>query len=140
MPSCASVDARDGFAGEELVHGVSAQGHNDLGPQDREVPFEPDVAGRDLLGQGVAVLRRPVAHDVGDEDLAAVQADAGKQLVEELARGADERPALDVLVVSGRLAEEQDPRLRAALAGNGLLRAAVERACGAGSDLIGQRR
>src|ERR1700716_2102823 len=31
--SCAPVDARDGFAGKELVHRVPAEGHHDLRPQ-----------------------------------------------------------------------------------------------------------
>src|SRR2546425_2787084 len=134
-----SVDARDGFAGKELVHGVAAQGHDDLRPQRREVSLEPDVAGGHLLRQRVTVLRRTVAHDVRDEDLAAVQADARQQLIQQLAGRADERAALDVLVVARGLPEEQDPGFRAALAWDGLTRAAVERAGRAGSDLAGER-
>src|SRR5258708_2518195 len=136
--SGASVDARDGFAGKELVHRVAPEGHHDLRLERREVPLEPDVAGRDLLGERVAVLGRAVAHDVRDEDLAAVQADAGEQLVEEMAGGADERAALDVLVVAGGLAEEEDAGLGAALARDGLFRAPVERAGRAGADLVGE--
>src|SRR5258708_14724376 len=44
--SGASVDARDGFAGKELVHRVAPEGHHDLRLERREVPLEPDVAGR----------------------------------------------------------------------------------------------
>src|SRR5579859_4637585 len=82
--SRASVDARDGFAGEELVHGVAAQGHDDPGREEREVALEPDVARRDLLGERVAVLGRAVPHDVGDEHLAPVEADPREELIEEL--------------------------------------------------------
>src|SRR5438132_1066513 len=82
--SGASVDARDGFAGKELVHGVAAQGHDDLRAERREGSLEPDVAGGHLLRQRVTVLRRSVAHDVRDEDLAAVQADARQQLIQQL--------------------------------------------------------
>ena len=137
--SCTSVDARDGFAGKELVHGVASEGHHDLRPERREVALEPDVARGHFLRQGVAVLRRTVPYDVGDEHFVAVEADARQQLIEQLARRADERAALDVLVVARRFAQEEDPRLRAALAWNGLTRAPVERAGRAGADLVGQR-
>src|SRR5438445_2252743 len=137
--SSASVDARDGFAGEELVHRVPAESDHDLWLEERQVAFEPDVTGRDLLRERVAVLGRPVPHDVRDEDLAAVEADPAEELIEKLARGAHERATLDVLVVSGRLAEEEDPRLGAPLAGHGLASAPVERAGRAAADLIGQR-
>src|SRR2546423_3487722 len=67
--SGASVDARYGFAGEELVHGVASEGDDDPRLEQGEVPLEPDVARRGLLGERVAVLGRPVARDVGDGDL-----------------------------------------------------------------------
>src|SRR5260221_2540421 len=137
--SGASVDARNGFAGEELVHGVPAERDHDLRLEDREVPLEPDVTGRDLLGERIAVLGRPVPHDVRDEDLAAVETDPVEQLVEELAGGPHERAALDVLVVAGRFTEKEDPRLRAPLTRGRLASAPVERAGGAGADLIGER-
>src|SRR4029077_14778813 len=105
----------------------------------RQMPLEPDVARGHLLGERIAVLGRTVAHDVRDEDLAPIEPDAFEELIEQLPGGADERAALDVLVVSRGLAEEQDPGLRAALTGDRLLRAPVERAGRAGSDLIGQR-
>src|SRR6266542_1910862 len=64
--SRASVDARDGFAGKELVHGVAAQRHDDLRLERREVPLEPDVARGHLFRERIAVLGRTVAHDVRD--------------------------------------------------------------------------
>src|SRR5437762_7290998 len=134
-----SVDARDGFAGKELVHGVAAEGHDDLRPERGEVALEPHVARGHLLRQRVTVLRRTMPYDVGDEDLAAVETDARQQLIEQLARRADERSALDVLVVPRRLAQDEDPGFRAALARNGLTCAAVQRARRAGADLAGQR-
>src|SRR6266542_6784497 len=140
------VHAADRLGREVLVHRVPAERHDDPRPQHGEMPLEPDVARGDLIGPRVAVLGWPVPHDVRDEHLRAVEPDAREELVEELARRADERPALDVLVVAGGLAEEEDARLPAALAGHGLPRAAVQRARGAGPDLgrdveqrIGQR-
>src|SRR6266508_1217354 len=134
-----AVDARDRFAREELPHRVTSERHDDARLQHLEVALQPDVARGDLLRQRVAVLRRPVADDVGDEHLAAVQTDAGEELVEQLPRGAHERPSLLVLVIAGRLTEEEDPRFGTAFARNGLTSAAMERARGARAYLCGER-
>ena len=109
------------------------------GSEHFQVAPQPDVARGDLVRERVAVLRGPVPDDVGDEHLAPVEPDAGEQLVEELARGADERPALHVLVVAGSLAEEEDPRLARPVAGDRLPGAAMERARGASADLVGDQ-
>src|SRR5438128_1409455 len=52
-------------------------------------------------------------------------------------RRADERLALEVLVVARRLAEEEDSRIRAAVTGDRLSRAPMQRTRGAGADLVG---
>src|SRR5438105_1346928 len=67
------VDPRDRLSREELAHRVPAEGHDDAGTEHGEVAAQPHVAGGDLLGQRVAVLGRPVADDVGDEDLPPVE-------------------------------------------------------------------
>ena len=102
------------------------------------MPLEPDIARADLVGKRVAVLRRAMANDVGDEDLAAVEADPREQLVQQLAGRADERTALHILVVSGRLAKEEHPRLATPLARDSLARTAVEGAGHARAYLGGQ--
>src|SRR5687767_13088920 len=130
-----AVDARDGLAGEELVHREASERHDDRGAQGLDVRAEPDIAGGDLVRERIAVLGRPVPDDVRDEDLVAVEPDPGQKLVEELASGADERFALDVLVVARRLAEEEDPGLGAAVARHRLAGPLVERTTGAGADL-----
>jgi len=78
-----------------------------------------------------------VADDVGDEDLPPVEPDAGEELVQKLAGGADEGLALKILVIAGGLAEEEDARVTASVAGDRLARAPMERARGAGADLVG---
>lgn len=78
-----------------------------------------------------------MTNDIGDEDLPPVEADAGEELVEELAGGADKRLALEILVVTGCLAEKQDARLGAAVTGDRLSRAPMQRARRAGADLVG---
>src|ERR1700687_4813547 len=133
------VNSGDRLAREEFVHRVPAERDDHARLQDLEVTVAPDIARGDLVGKRVAVLGRPVADDVGDEDLRPVEADALEQLVEELPGRAHEGPALHVLVVPRRLAEEEDPRVAAALSGHRLARAPVERARGAGLDLGSQR-
>src|SRR5438445_11017514 len=62
-----AVDARDGFAWEELAHRVPAQRHDDPRAQHLEVSAKPDVAGGDLVRERVAIFGRPVPDDVRDE-------------------------------------------------------------------------
>src|SRR2546423_13786442 len=100
------------------------------------MPPQPDVACGDLLGERVAVLGGTMSDDVSDEDLATIEADTGEELVQKLARRADEWLPLNVLVVAGGLAEEEDPGLARTVSGDRLAGAAVQRACVAGADLV----
>ena len=130
-----SVDARDGLAREELSHGVTAERHDDLGAEHGEMATQPHVAGDDFVRERIAVLGRSVANHVRDEDFPAVETDAGEELVEELPCRPHERLALHVLVVAGRLAEEEEARFARPVAGDRLTCAPVERARSARPDL-----
>src|SRR6266511_482547 len=132
-----AVDAADRLAGQPLAHGEAAERHDDAGPQGGKLLGRPPVARRDLERQRVAVVRRPVPHDVRDEDLRAVEADDGEELVEEVPGRAHEGAALLVLVEAGRLAEEEDPALGAPLARYGPLRGPPEGAGPALAHLTG---
>src|SRR6267143_60083 len=134
-----SVDAGDRLIWKELVHGVTAERDDRARLQDLEMAAQPHIACGHLVGQRIAVLGWPVPDDVGDEDLRAIEPDAGEELVEELPGGADEGTALHVLVVARCLAEEEDARFAASLTVDGRPRAAVEGTGGAGADLRGQR-
>src|SRR6185369_777421 len=96
-----------------------------------ELALQPRAAGADLAGAGLLVQPQlaalqefEVLHRVGD--VVAHPRDAGvlERAVEELARGADEGLAGEILAVAGLLADEHDPRLRRALAEHGLRRVA----------------
>ena len=78
-----------------------------------------------------------MADHVRDEDRSTIEADACEELIEELPGRTHKWLALQVLVVAGRLAEEEDPRVGAAISGNRLPRAPMERASRAGTDLVG---
>ena len=74
---------------------------------------------------------------VGDEHRSSIEPDAGEKLVEELPGSTHKGLALEVLVVARRLAEKEDPGISAAVSGDRLSRAPMERTRGAGADLIG---
>src|SRR5205814_8942752 len=90
--------------------------------------FELRRAGLRLGGLRIPVSRRTALEDVGDEDVAAREADPTQQLVEELARCADEGLALQVLVLTGRLPDDHDPRVLGANARDGVGSTEAERA------------
>src|SRR5512132_2665796 len=132
----APVDPGDRLTWQELAHRVTAERHDDARLQQGEMALQPYVAGGYLFGQRVAVLGRAMPHDVGDEHLASVQPDVRQELVEELSCGSDEGPTLEILVVSGRLAKEEDPGVGASLPGHGLPRAPVKGTGRACPDLV----
>ena len=75
--------------------------------------------------------------DVGDEDRSPIEADARQKLVEELPGGAHKGLALEVFVVARCLPKKEDPGVGAAVSGDRLARAPMERARSAGADLVG---
>ena len=76
-----------------------------------------------------------MANDIRDKDLPPVEANAGQELVQKLAGGADEGLALQILVIARGLAKEEDAGVGAPVAGDRLARAPMERARGAGANL-----
>ena len=106
------------------------------GRTDGELGLEPRATGGELARVRLCVqaalaarggLPLEVLDRVGEVDLVAVEAGGGERLVEQAARGADERVALFVLLVAGLLADEHDARVTRALAEDGL-----RRVCGRG--------
>src|SRR5207247_779498 len=95
-------------AGKVAGERVTPKSDDNTRSDDFDLAAEPTSAGVDLGRQGVAVVRGPTFDDVGDEDIGALEADAGEELLEELARGADEGPRLLVLVVAGGFANEHE--------------------------------
>src|SRR4051812_4512753 len=103
--------------------------------QHRNLGVEPWPAGGDLapvrlLVDSSLALRLPleVLDDVGDVDLRAVDPSLLEGAVEQLAGRADERTALEILLVAGLLPDEDDVRVRGPLAEHGLRAGLPERA------------
>ena len=102
---------------EDRVRGGRAQTHEHLGMHRLQLRFQPGPAGEDLR-----LLRRLVQSalagvdelemldDVGEVELAAVEAHLAERAVEDLARRAHERQALPVLLVSRLLADQSETR------------------------------
>ena len=99
-----------------------------FGSDQLELPEQVVLAVVDLLRQRVAVAGRPALQDVGDEHVAALEADLAQQLVEQPPGLADERQAALVLAGAGRLADEHQVGVGVAGAEDDGLR--VEASCG----------
>ena len=120
------------LAGEELGREV-AERRDELRLDQLDLPEQVRLAGGDLLGLRVPVLRRSALENVRNHDVGALEADAAEQLVEQLARLADERDALLILVETGRLTDEHEVGVRVAGAEDNLrssLREGTTRAAG----------
>ncbi len=116
-----------GRPGQELGREV-AEGADHARADQRDLREQVRLALADLGRLRVAVARGAALQDVGDEDVVAREADALEHLAEELPGGPDERDALEVLVVAGRLADEHHVGVGVAVAHDDLGAPLAERA------------
>jgi hypothetical protein len=120
-------------AAEQGLRSRRAERHQDARLHDRQLGLEPRPAGCDLgrirpLVDAALATRRPleVLHDVRDVRESALDACVLERTVEQAACRPNERPALDVLLIPGLLADKHDLGGRFALAEHGLRRVAPE--------------
>src|SRR5689334_14320779 len=100
---------------QQRLGGELAERDDHLRRDQLQLANEERLAARDLVRLGIAVLRRPALDDVRDVDVLAPELHPlGDDLREQLAGAADERLALQVLVATGRLADEHEARARVA--------------------------
>src|SRR5690606_12687217 len=97
------------------------------------------AAGAGLRRLRLTVLRRPALHDVRDEEVGAVEADLGEDVVEVPPGRADEGVAAGVLVLAGPLPHEKRPGAGPAVAGDGVGARGAEGAERADADLRVER-
>ena len=94
------------------------------------------AGGRTLVQPALAALDvLEVLDGVGDVSFGAVDADFGQRTVEDLAGGADEGAALQVLLIAGLLADEGDGSADWAFAEDGA-RAAFDHRIGGGDKVV----
>jgi hypothetical protein len=127
-------------APEHCLRGGRAETDQHLRLDRHDFRLEPGQAGVDLHRAGLLVdpplatlLELEVFDDVGDVGL--VPSDTGllEGPVEHLAGGSDERPAQEILLIAGLLADEQERRAARALPEDSLRGVLVEVAALAGS-------
>jgi len=93
--------------------------------------FDEGQADSGFLGAGLAVAGRAPEDGVGDiEVVAAGKADGGEHGVEQLAAGAAERDALNILLRAGGFADDHDFGFRVAVAEYGFAGGFFEGAAG----------
>jgi len=132
-----TVDLADRFAGKELRHRESSERDDQLGSDGGDLPLEEMIAGANLFGLRVSIVRGSALHDVCNENILTLEPDRGKELVEKLTGWTDERAALLIFVVAGGFANEEDLGGWRPVAGNGLEAVAGQRASGTAGDLSG---
>ena len=132
---------RQRLAGER-EHGGGAERHDEAGADEVELALQPPAVMRDLARGGALVQPALAALDVlevldgvGDVGFLAVDAGLGERAVEELAGGADEGAAGEVLLVARLLADEGDGGAERALAEDGA-GAALDHGRGGGDQAV----
>ncbi len=124
-----TVETRDAAgARQQPGQRVTAEQQDDVGLEQLDLLIEEVAARIDLERLGIAVARRPALDDVGDVDVAPVEPGRFEQRGEQASGRPDERLALPVLVLTGRLAHGHDPRRHGPVAGHRLGAREVQRA------------
>src|SRR5256714_5749320 len=107
-----AMQARDRLVpGQQARQRVPAKHQDDFGPDQPKLLLEIGRAGLRFGGLRIPICRRPAFEDVGDKDVAAREPDATGWSVEHCARRTNNRLALQVLVLTGRLPDDHDPRV-----------------------------
>src|SRR5207253_1232922 len=115
-----------------------AEGRHDLRLDQLDLAEEVAFAGLDLLGLWVAVPWRAAFQRIADIDVLTGEPDPPEQLAEQLARRADERDALLVLVEARRLADEHQVCGRRARSEHDLRASSRQRATRAAGDGVAE--
>jgi len=91
---------------EQSLRGKGAEGADKVGLDARYLPLQKRVAGIDLIGLGIPVLRRATLDDIADINLTAGQFDGFDNASKKLTGSADKGFSLLVLVKSRSLTDK----------------------------------
>lgn len=92
---------------QQILGGDSANGEDDFGLNQLNLPLQKGMAGSYFLGLRIAITGRSAFEDIGDVNLLALQTDGAQHFVEQLPGDANERLALQVLVLPRCLTNQQ---------------------------------
>ena len=85
-----------------------AEADNQRRVQKSHLTVKPDPAGRGLRRKGIAITRRTAFEDVGDIDLISIEVDDLHHVVKQFPGRARERNPLQVFLLSGGFAHEEE--------------------------------
>src|SRR3989344_7947136 len=94
--------------GEEIVHSVATEEHNEFRLNYFQFFKKPFSAGRLFFGERVAIIRRAVFNDVGDIDIFSFKIYYEEHFCQEFPRRSDERFSLRVFRLSRRFTDENN--------------------------------
>lgn len=126
----------DALPGEEPRQRKASQGDDEFGIYQFDLPVQVFAASSNLRRQWLAVLWRAVLDHIGDEYLAAVQADGRQQLFQEFPSRTDKRPTLPVLLVTWTFPNKHEFGCGWPFSRDGIGGSLIQRAIGAASDLL----
>ena len=135
-PCSLTLDPLAVFAGDpevgfdDLHAGDPSEGDDDLRSDEARLLSEIADTAVLLVILRIAVHGRSALDDIGDIDvLLAVEVDGIEHFVEQLTCSADKRLALQILLLTGTLADEHHPRLSVADAENDVVATLAQSAC-----------
>src|SRR5690349_11607576 len=119
---------------EKSLGREGAQRQYDLRSDELDLTNQVRRARNDLVGQRIAVTRRTMLEDIRNEHVLTPEVDRSEDLVQQLARLADERLALLILVRAGRFADAHEVGVGVSDTWDGIRRARVQLAAPAPCD------
>ena len=132
-----AVNPANRLSRKELSHREPSEGNDHFGANRVDLSLQKMSTRPDLIRLRISIVWRPALDDVRNENVAAFQADRRQKLFEKLPSRADERMALLILVKTRRFPNEHNRCIGRAVAGNGLVTGARQRARGTKGDLLG---
>jgi hypothetical protein len=115
-----SMYTGDGCAGEVALHGKTSQGNDQPGAYQLDLLVEIGPTGVDLLGLRIPVSWWSALDHIGYVYVLSFEADLFQELVQVVARRANEGSALAIFVKAGALTDEHDVGILRAFAGHGM--------------------
>jgi hypothetical protein len=136
-PARLTVDAGDFLSWKPARHREAPKRHNHQRIQRGDLPFEKLTARSNFVRLGIAIVRRAVFDDVGNEYITPAQPGKREQLFEELPGSSYKWATLAIFIETRRLANEHHFRIRRTFARNGPHCRLMQSARGACANVVG---